>query len=460
MARKGNQTPTKKVYLEGKRSLYREAIDFYKRTSRKIQPWQRDLLHKIMLQDKQKLWTHTKFGYSIPRRNGKNEVVAVREMWGILNGEKILHTAHRTSASGMAWERLMLLLDLGGFEYKALRGNGKESIEVEAVGGKIEFRTRTSKGGLGEGFDLLIIDEAQEYTQEQESALKYTVTDSRNPQIIFCGTPPTPNTIGTVFVDYRELVLYGQIERAGWAEWGVEEQTDIRDREAWYLTNPSLGTVITERAIADEVGSDELDFNIQRLGWWASYNQKSVISKQEWETLRAEHIPTLVGHMFVGVKYSYKGNVALSIAIRTKDNNIFVEVVDCRPIREGNLWIIDFIKKAKPKLVVIDGSGLQTALAHEMKLSKLPEPVLPRVSDVITANAIFEQKLLEESIIHMGQPSLEQVVTNTSKRPIGQSGFGYKSQIDEFDIALLDSVLLATWANITHIDLGRQRVSY
>ncbi|NLY87361.1 MAG: hypothetical protein GX083_02280 [Clostridiales bacterium] len=36
---------------------------------------------------------------------------------------------------------------------------------------ELEFRTRSSKGGLGEGFDLLVIDEAQEYTDDQESAI-------------------------------------------------------------------------------------------------------------------------------------------------------------------------------------------------------------------------------------------------------------------------------------------------
>ena len=71
------------------------------------------------------------------------------------------------------------------------RAYGKEHIEL-STGGKIEFRTRTSKGGLGEGFDLLVIDEAQEYQDDQESALKYVVTDSQNPQTIFLGTPPTP----------------------------------------------------------------------------------------------------------------------------------------------------------------------------------------------------------------------------------------------------------------------------
>ena len=107
-------------------------------------------------------------------------------------GEHILHTAHRTTTTHSAWERLLNLLAKADIPIaSSYRAFGKEHIELEN-GGKVEFRTRTSKGGLGEGFDLLVIDEAQEYQDDQESALKYVVTDSQNPQTVFCGTPPTP----------------------------------------------------------------------------------------------------------------------------------------------------------------------------------------------------------------------------------------------------------------------------
>ncbi|WZU00320.1 hypothetical protein MGH68_12030 [Erysipelothrix sp. D19-032] len=122
-----------------------------------------------------------------------------------------------------------------------MRASGRERITIEG-GGKIEFRTRSSKGGLGEGFDVLVIDEAQEYTDDQESALKYVVSASENPQTLFCGTPPTLHSSGTVFTNLRNNALSKSIKNAGWAEWSVSEQTDPRDKEAWYATNPSLGS--------------------------------------------------------------------------------------------------------------------------------------------------------------------------------------------------------------------------
>ena len=138
----------------------------------------------------------------------------------------------------------------------------------------MEFRTRTSSGGLGEGYDVLIIDEAQEYTEAQETSLKYIVSDSENPQTIMLGTPPTAVSAGTVFTKYRETVLAGRGFDSGWAEWSVENLTSANDVEAWYETNPSLGTILTERKIRAEITTDDIDFNIQRLGLWLKYNQK------------------------------------------------------------------------------------------------------------------------------------------------------------------------------------------
>lgn len=461
--RRGRQTPTQSVVLPYTSTRGQEAIDLYNSTGRTAQEWQELLLADLLAYNEEGLWIHTKYGYAVPRRNGKNEIVAIREMFGLSIGEHILHTAHRTTTTHSAWERLLKLLEKTGIKvvssYKAF---GKEHIEVSG-GGCIEFRTRTSKGGLGEGFDLLIIDEAQEYQDDQESALKYVVSDSKNPQTIFCGTPPTPVSSGTVFTKFRETTLSGGNENAGWAEWSVEKETDPKDKEAWYETNPSLGTILTERKILDEVGSDIVDFNIQRLGYWIRYNQKSAISKAEWNELKAEKLPDLVGPLFVGIKYGHDGtNVVMSVAAKTKDGKVFVEAIDCREVRAGTDWIFKYLTTWKAKKVVIDGANGQQLLAAEMKEYGLKAPVLPTVKEIIAANTAFEQGLYQDNIRHMAQPSLVNAVGNCEKRAIGSNGgFGYKAQKEGIEIALLDSVILAYWACSTTKEIKKkQRVSY
>lgn len=460
--RKGRQTPTQSIVLPYTKTYGNEAVDIYNTTGRTAQEWQELLCYDIMAVNDDGLWVHTKAGYSVSRRNGKNEVVVMREMWGLKHNEKILHTAHRTTTSHAAWERLCGLLDKAKIEYKSIKASGRECIYIKGSDARVEFRTRSSKGGLGEGFDLLIIDEAQEYTDDQESALKYVVSDSKNPQTIFCGTPPTAVSTGTVFTKYRNRTLQGGTANGFWAEWSVPEQSDPYNKDLWYECNPSLGTILTERAILDEITDDMLDFNIQRLGLWIRFNLKSAISKAEWESLRCESMPKLKGPMFVGIKYGKDGrDVAMSVAVKTEEGRVFVEAVDCREIRAGNSWILAFLAAAQPYRVIVDGAGQQQLLEKDMKDEKLGKPILPTVKEIILANAAFENGITQSNICHMNQPSLTQSVSNCDKRAIGSNGgFGYQSQRDDIEISLLDSVMLAYWQCSLHKEKKKQKVSY
>ena len=465
--RKGRQTPTRAVILPYRKKLSKgtEAVELYETTGRTARKWQKFLLSDIMAQTPKGLWKHTKFGLAVPRQNGKNEVVLIRELWGLKQGEHIIHTAHRTDTAHKAWERLLEASEKAGLvtasSYKA---RGKEHIEVWG-GGKVEFRTRTNTGGLGESFDLLVYDEAQELTNDQDAALKYTIAASENPQIIMIGTPPTPISAGTVFRKFREQMLKGRGRESGRAEGSVERETDPWDREAWYETNPSLGQGLQERTIASEIGDDIVDFNIQRLGLWIEYNLKSVFTKNEWERLKCDKVPELQGRLYVGIKYNREAtNVSMAIAARTADGRIFTEAIDCRETRGGDAWILQFLKSlaGHAKRIIVDGASGQELLAKEMKQEKIQRPYLPTVREVTAANAFFEAQVFGEMICHMGQPSLCQIVENCDHRAIGSNGgFGYKSILDGADISLMDAVVLACWAVETFKESpSGQKISY
>ncbi len=445
--RLGRQTPTQAVVIPYSETLGQEAADIYADTGNELLEWQQLLQCDIMAVNDEGLWIHQKYGYSVSRRNGKSECVLARCLWGLKHGERILYTAHRTTTSHAVWARIERMCGKAKINIdSSYKAQGKEHLYTD-TGGVIEFRTRTSSGGLGEGYDLLIIDEAQEYTEAQETALKYVVSDSENPQTIMLGTPPTAVSAGTVFVKFRETVLTGGGFDAGWAEWSVESQTDPRDVEAWYKTNPSMGTILTERKVRSEITNDDIDFNIQRLGLWLRYNQKSAISQTEWEALKCENKPDIQKSLYVGIKYGHNGeNVSMSVAVKTKSKKIFVEAIDCRPVRAGTKWIIDYLRAMRPRVVVVDGANGQLLLAKEMREAGMKAPILPTVKQIIAANATFEQGLYQADICHYNQPSLTKTVSNCEKRAIGSNGgFGYKGMQEEIEISLLDSVILAYW---------------
>lgn len=466
--RKGRQTPTVSVVLPYTESRGTEAVDLYNKSGRTAQEWQSLMVEDIMAVNSEGLWLHMKFGWSVPRRNGKSEILIMRAIWGLTHGERVLYTAHRTTTSSSAWEKVCVMLGKMGFaeetDYKPYRTRGLEQILWLGSDGVINFRTRTSTGGLGEGYDTLIIDEAQEYTSDQESALKYVVTDSKNPQTLLCGTPPTAVSSGTVFLTYRKDVLTGKSEDCGWAEWSVPNLTDAHDRENWYLTNPSLGTILSERTIRNELGDDQVDDNIQRLGLWLSYSQKSAISRAEWEACVLAEKPEIGAkpRIFFAVKYGKLGTVSLAAAMKLPDNRVFVEAIDCRPIKDGNAWILAFLRNAHAEAAAIDGGGHQTVLAADMKNAQIScKAVLPRVSEVVAANALFEQALFAGQIRHMNQPALAQAAENCEHRAIGSGGgFGYTSVLTGADITLLEAVSLAHWLAASAKERKKQIISF
>ena len=105
--RLGRQTPTKSRILPYSESRGGEAIELYNSSNRTAQEWQELMMYDIMAVNPDGLWTHMKFGYSVPRRNGKSELLIMRECWGLINGERVLHTAHRTTTSHSTWEKVI-----------------------------------------------------------------------------------------------------------------------------------------------------------------------------------------------------------------------------------------------------------------------------------------------------------------------------------------------------------------
>ena len=109
MDRVGRQSPTVSVVLPYRETRGMEAIELYNASEHDALEWQAALTCDIMAVNDDGLWIHQKFGYSVPRRNGKSEMALARCIWGLKNNERILYTAHRASTAHSIWERLSRL---------------------------------------------------------------------------------------------------------------------------------------------------------------------------------------------------------------------------------------------------------------------------------------------------------------------------------------------------------------
>lgn len=474
----GRQEPTVWSTLPYKKSVGKLASELYEQTGNKVLKWQKKQIEAILAVDRKGNYVHRRYGLSVPRRNGKTEIFLMREFYALEHGERVLHTAHLTSTSSDASRRLAEALVFAGYVEVIKPKKGEKydkhftyrkqfGLEVITLlkegGGKVAFKTRTSRGGLGEKCDVLIIDEAQEYLLEQENTLKFLVSDSKNRQILMCGTPPTAISQGTVFKDYRKKVLEGGSKYDGWAEWSVPSQSDVHNVDLWYETNPSLGIIFGEDAVELEIGSDELDFNIQRLGLWIDYNLASAITEAEWKITEINRLPRLKGKTYVGIKYGISGiSVGLTVACKTDDDKVFISAYDVRSIRDGNEWIINYLASIKTlEKVVVDGKGNDEILIKGMRQAGLKKAVIPDNKDFILANSQFEQSVFNNGLVHMPQPLLDIAVTNCEKKKYGNRGaFIYVPCVETIDITIMESAVLAHWLCYNAKESKGQKVSY
>ena len=72
-----------------------------------LDKWQQDIIDCWLGKDEDGRYNVTSAGLSVPRQNGKNVCLEAREFYGlVVNGERILHTAHQVRTSKKSFRRL------------------------------------------------------------------------------------------------------------------------------------------------------------------------------------------------------------------------------------------------------------------------------------------------------------------------------------------------------------------
>ena len=104
----------------------------------KLDPWQQTVLDCWLGKDEAGKYTVTSAGLSVPRQNGKNVDLEAREFFGlVVNGEKILHTAHQVRTSKKSFRRLAAMFtdkrhpEITDIVKNIRYTNGEECIELD-----------------------------------------------------------------------------------------------------------------------------------------------------------------------------------------------------------------------------------------------------------------------------------------------------------------------------------------
>jgi hypothetical protein len=196
----------------------------------------------------------------------------------IVLGEKILHTAHEVKTARKAFLRLCSFFEnprkypeLADLVRDIRKTNGQEAI-ILTNGGSVEFVARSKGSGRGFTVDVLVLDEAQELSDEAQEALLPTTSSAPlgNPQWIYTGTPPGPKAVGEVFTRLRADGVAGKDKRLSWHEWSLVGVVDLDDRANVAATNPAIGRRLNwDTPMAERAAMSDEGFARERLGTMA-----------------------------------------------------------------------------------------------------------------------------------------------------------------------------------------------
>lgn len=466
MGRTGDQNPTYRHSAEYDKSEGEYAIELASAYALKPHPWQELILNDWLAVDDNGKLLNSFCVLEVPRQNGKTGVSDPRETWGLVKrGEQILHTAQEFQTAKKAFDRLRKKFGTKKndpyAEYPELNAlvdhytiSAGQMVLDLVNGAHIEFRTRGSNSDMGRGgtFDLVVVDEAQAYTEEQDASLSplNSAAPSGSPQTILMGTPPKPSAGDKGIVFTRAIERMHESPSSGDCihEWSVSEIGDIHNVDRWYKSNPSLGYQLLEDAIAkdaskmadDVFAREHLGFLIKRVEL-----QNYALNPKAWEACKSAELKP-EGKTAYGVKFSLDGStVCLGGAVLDSTGKARISLIELKSTAQGTRWLADWLnaRYEKAACVVIDGrNGVDVLVDRLTDVWRVKGSIVrPSAKEVIASVGMITDCINEGSLTwYEKQEILNDSAITSTKRPIG-GGFGFGGE----NSTPIEACALALW---------------
>lgn len=429
-----------------------------------LDEWQELVLKSAMGERGDGTWSAKRVGVTVPRQNGKSQLLVARALAGVLLFEekKIVISAHQQDTAREAFGKILEILEdeRNAWLMERVKPKGiMNAINREAIkfknGAIIQFKARSGAGSRGFSSDCLMLDEAQILSQRAWVSINSTMSAMPNPQVWLLGTAPTPEDDGEVFESIRSAALEGRSSASAWVEWGADPKDDPAAEYTRWKSNPAWNTRINHEVVQGEFETyPRQRFALDRLGIWLSEMQYSgAIDGQVWFDAGVTEKP--VGASSFGVAFSMDGKrVSLAGCVLRDDDSGHVELIDAGDGRGGLDALADwFCEKddegtprwRKSSGIVISGAAGAGVLKSMLIKRRVPERRV-RVANTpqyLQSCVMFADAVEQKTVTHLaseGQAALDASVGLIDKDKRG--GWTAHGDGDETPV---EAVSLALW---------------
>lgn len=302
----------------------------------------------------------------------------------------------------------------------------------------------------GSALDLVVVDEAQEITEMQGTALDQTIlpTFTTRParQLVLIGTAGTDLSL--------YLARYLALARGGAAgvalvEYGATKDDDPADPAVWWRVHPGLAAGLTD---VDALSSalavmGEASFAREYLNVWQASGTR-VIPAKAWQAARRAGATPRPGTAPVfAVDVALDRSAACIMAVwPDRDGCPVGEVVQYAPdVGWAGARLIELYHQHRPPLIVADSQGPVLTVVDELTRAKIPV-MQTGARDYSAACASMLDRIKAGQVAHRGETPLDAAAAGGGKRTIGD-GWGWGRRTSTVDVSPLNAYTLALWAD-------------
>jgi hypothetical protein len=444
------------------------------------------ILQAAMGERSDRTWAAKRVGVSVPRQNGKSQLLVARALAGaLLFGEKkIVISAHQADTARETFGKMLEILeaDTNGWLMDRVKPNGiMNAINREAIkfrnGATIQFKARTGSGGRGFSSDCLMLDEAQRLKRPAWVSINSTMSAMPNPQVWLLGTPPTREdydaSMGEVFESIRDSAAVSTA--TAWCEWGADPKDanfahalkpaprawSVELEALCWSANPAWNTRVNHDVVqgeAESYTSEELAQD--RLGVWLKdlgNGATRAFPTEVWNAPGAVVESPPEGHMTYAVAFSVGGD-RMSVAGHVGSSESgHVELIDSTTeVESGLAALADWfaapnaagVVRWRMMTVVVLAGDAGTGVLRQYLIDRGVPPrriVVASTAQYLQACGMFREAVEKErSVTHLGgegQQALEDSVSVTDKDKRG----GWIPSTPDGDETPLEAVSLALW---------------